>query len=125
MRQQVWELHALQEKAGEKPPFVLVGHSYGGWLVRLFAQNSPAAVSGVVLVDSGAENPLRVLDGKVSHASEFEKGQPIPPVKTSDPLLESDIPPRIVSLIQSSIRGMAGQFNDPPRDRRLTPEDEI
>src|SRR3982074_1044588 len=38
MRQQVWELHALIEKAGEKPPFVLVGHSYGGWLVRLFAR---------------------------------------------------------------------------------------
>src|ERR1044071_10040364 len=36
MRQQVWELHALLEKAGATPPFVLVGHSYGGWLARLF-----------------------------------------------------------------------------------------
>src|SRR5215831_16413900 len=38
MRQQVWELHALLEHAGEKPPFVLVGHSYGGWLARLSAE---------------------------------------------------------------------------------------
>lgn len=121
MRQQVWELHALLEKAGEKPPFVLVGHSYGGWLARLFAETYPADVSGVLLVESGAEDPLRVLDGKVTHASELAKGQPVPPVKTSDPLRESDIPPRIVSLIQSSIRGMAGHYNDPPRDK-LPPE---
>lgn len=121
LRQQVWELHALLEKAGEKPPFVLVGHSYGGWLVRLFAETYPGDVAGVVLVESGAEDPLRVIDGKVSHASELVKGQPVPPVKTSDPVRESDIPPRIVSLIQSGIRGMAGHFNDPPRDK-LPPE---
>ena len=66
-------------------------------------------------------DPLRVIDGKVAHASELAKGQPVPPVKTSDPLREGDIPPRIVSLIQSSIRGMGGHFNDPPRDK-LPPE---
>ena len=33
MRQVVYELHTLLEKAGERPTFVLVGHSYGGWLV--------------------------------------------------------------------------------------------
>jgi pimeloyl-ACP methyl ester carboxylesterase len=122
MRQQVWELHALLEHAGEKTPFVLVGHSYGGWLVRLFAETYPADVVGVVLVDAGAEDPLRMLpDGKVTHASELAKGQPVPPVKTADPLRESDIPPRIVSMIQSGIRGMAGHFNDPPRDK-LPPE---
>jgi pimeloyl-ACP methyl ester carboxylesterase len=74
MRQQVWELHALLERAGEKPPFVLVGHSYGGWLARLFAETYPADVSGLVLVDAGAEDPLRVIDGKVAHASELAKG---------------------------------------------------
>jgi pimeloyl-ACP methyl ester carboxylesterase len=121
MRQQVWELHSLLEKAGEKPPFVLVGHSYGGWLARLFAETYPADVSGLVLVESGAEDPLRIIDGKVTHASELAKGQSAPPVKTSDPLHESDIPPRIVGLIQSSIRGMGGHFNDPPRDK-LPPE---
>jgi pimeloyl-ACP methyl ester carboxylesterase len=57
MRQQVWELHAVLEKAGEKPPFLLVGHSYGGWLARLFAETFPADVFGVVLVDASAEDP--------------------------------------------------------------------
>jgi pimeloyl-ACP methyl ester carboxylesterase len=121
IRQQVWELRALLEKAGEKPPFLLVGHSYGGWLARLFAEAYPADVSGMVLVDAGAEDPLRVINGKVTHASELALGKPVPPVQTSDPLHESDIPPRIVNLIQLSIRGMGGHFNDPPRDK-LPPE---
>src|SRR5436305_15119662 len=33
-RQIVYELHTLLDKAGVKPPLVLVGHSYGGGLVR-------------------------------------------------------------------------------------------
>lgn len=35
LRQIVYELHTLLDKAGERPPYVLVGHSYGAWLVRL------------------------------------------------------------------------------------------
>jgi pimeloyl-ACP methyl ester carboxylesterase len=121
LHQHVWELHALLGKAGEKAPFLLVGHSYGGWLVRLFAETYPLDISGLVLVESGAEDPLRVINGKVTRASELAKGQPVPPVKTSDPLRQSDIPPRIVDVIQSSIRSMGGHFNDPPRDK-LPPE---
>src|SRR4051794_18941926 len=86
LHQQVWELHALLDKAGEKAPFVLVGHSYGGWLARLFAETYTADVSGLVLVESGAEDPLRTVNGKVTHASEVANGQSVPPVKTSDPL---------------------------------------
>src|ERR1041384_6815725 len=42
----VYELHTLLDKAGVKPPFVLVGQSYGGWLVRLYAFTYPAEVAG-------------------------------------------------------------------------------
>jgi pimeloyl-ACP methyl ester carboxylesterase len=87
LHQIVWELHKLLDKAGVKPPLVLVGHSYGGWLVRLYASTYPADVAGMVLVEAGADNPRRILpDGKVGRASDFATGQPIPPVKTSDPL---------------------------------------
>src|SRR4029077_5691972 len=34
-RQIVYELHTLLTRSGEPAPFVLVGHSYGGWLIRL------------------------------------------------------------------------------------------
>src|SRR6516162_5157930 len=33
-QQVVYELHQLLKTAGERPPFIMVGHSYGGWLVR-------------------------------------------------------------------------------------------
>jgi pimeloyl-ACP methyl ester carboxylesterase len=37
-----WEdLHALLQRAGEKPPYVLVGASAGGIFVRLFAAEHP------------------------------------------------------------------------------------
>jgi pimeloyl-ACP methyl ester carboxylesterase len=38
MHQTVYNLHALLQKANVPPPYILVGASYGGFLVRLFAQ---------------------------------------------------------------------------------------
>ena len=51
----VADLHALLKAAGETGPYVLVGHSYGGLLVRLYASTYPKEVSGVVLVDALSE----------------------------------------------------------------------
>jgi pimeloyl-ACP methyl ester carboxylesterase len=46
------ELHSLLQRAREKPPFVLVGHSLGGFDVLMYAHRYPEQVLGVVLVDS-------------------------------------------------------------------------
>lgn len=43
-------------RARVKPPFVLVGHSYGGDLMRVFASQYPNEVRGMVLVDPPMEN---------------------------------------------------------------------
>lgn len=48
------ELHALLANAGAQPPYVLVGHSYGGLLVQLYAAQHPEQVCGLVLVDAPA-----------------------------------------------------------------------
>jgi pimeloyl-ACP methyl ester carboxylesterase len=45
------ELHQLLEGAGIKPPYILVGHSFGGLVMRRFALNYPEEVSSIVLVD--------------------------------------------------------------------------
>ena len=49
--QMVSELSSLLANAGISPPYILVGHSFGGLLVRAFAHLRPADVVGLVLVD--------------------------------------------------------------------------
>jgi pimeloyl-ACP methyl ester carboxylesterase len=51
-QQIVAELRAALSNAGIAPPYVLVGHSFGGFTARLFAHNYPEDVAGMVLVDS-------------------------------------------------------------------------
>lgn len=49
------EFDELIVAAGLKPPFILVGHSYGGYLIRQFAVRHPEQVAGFVFVDSSVE----------------------------------------------------------------------
>jgi pimeloyl-ACP methyl ester carboxylesterase len=51
----VADLHALLSAAGEAGPYVLVGHSCGGLIVRLYTSTYPKNVSGLVLVDALSE----------------------------------------------------------------------
>jgi pimeloyl-ACP methyl ester carboxylesterase len=46
------ELHTLLHNAGVSPPYILVGHSMGGFDVRLYASSYRSEVAGMVLVDS-------------------------------------------------------------------------
>ncbi|WFE98672.1 alpha/beta hydrolase [Micromonospora sp. WMMD964] len=45
------DLEALLDAVGARPPYVLVAHSYGGLLVRHFAERHPEQVAGLVLAD--------------------------------------------------------------------------
>jgi pimeloyl-ACP methyl ester carboxylesterase len=58
MRQEVFELHALLKAAKVRGPFVLVGHSIGGLLVRLYTEQYGSDVVGVVLVDPTHESDV-------------------------------------------------------------------
>lgn len=46
------QLHELLEKTGEKPPYILVGHSMGGPYSRIFRDLYPNEVEGIVFIDS-------------------------------------------------------------------------
>jgi pimeloyl-ACP methyl ester carboxylesterase len=46
------ELDALLKAAGEKGPFIAVGHSFGGTYARMFADRQGSTVAGLVLVDA-------------------------------------------------------------------------
>jgi pimeloyl-ACP methyl ester carboxylesterase len=52
----VADLDAILRGTGIEGPYVLVGQSYGGLLVRLFANAYPEAVAGMVLVEASHED---------------------------------------------------------------------
>lgn len=52
------ELHTLLHNAGIPGPYILVGHSFGGANIRLYASKYPDEVLGIVLVDSAHEDAL-------------------------------------------------------------------
>lgn len=77
------ELHTALINAGIHPPYILVGQSFGGFLVRAFARYYPKEVVGMVLVEAieedqkifmGGDTPMRIRD--------FAKGRVAPAPQT-------------------------------------------
>lgn len=50
------DLHELLKRANVPGPYLLVGHSYGGLIVRVYNGMYPSEVAGMVLVDSAHED---------------------------------------------------------------------
>jgi len=57
------DLHTLLDRAGERGPFVLAGHSAGGIYVQNFAHLFPKDVAGVVLLDSMSPEQYTKISG--------------------------------------------------------------
>lgn len=85
----VSEVHTALKNAGIKGPYVLVGHSLGGLVARVYAGQFPDEVAGMVFVDHAFGFPLAPPpgDSKVSPP-------PAPPTTSSIPTggmgIESD-----------------------------------
>lgn len=58
----VYDLEKLVRRAQLKPPYILVGHSLGGFTMRLFARRNLHRTTGIVLVDPAAEGLLERWD---------------------------------------------------------------
>ncbi|MCK8515404.1 alpha/beta hydrolase [Methylonatrum kenyense] len=71
------DLHRLLNNSVERGPFVLVGHSFSAYTLRIFARRYPAKVAGMVLVDpSHEEQILRFYEESgVNIAPSNERGQ--------------------------------------------------
>jgi pimeloyl-ACP methyl ester carboxylesterase len=67
-KQAATDLHTLLNKLNLPKPYIVIGHSYGGSVVRLFASMYPDDIGGIILEDSQHENILeeqrKILAGK-------------------------------------------------------------
>jgi steroid delta-isomerase-like uncharacterized protein len=76
-RRMAEDLHALLRGAGVEPPYVLVGHSLGGYNARLFAELYPDELAGIVLAESAHEEQWERLPGEarmlVQAAAELDR----------------------------------------------------
>jgi len=54
----VTDLHSLLARVPLPSPYVLVGHSFGGLLIRLFTARYPDEVSGLVLLDAAHQDTM-------------------------------------------------------------------
>jgi pimeloyl-ACP methyl ester carboxylesterase len=91
-RQVAYELHTALHKAGEKGPYVLVGQSIGGLLIRVYANQYPKEVAGMVLVDSTHEDTELMMNGKFQRMRELSQGRILPPIRTTISAAEKELP---------------------------------
>jgi pimeloyl-ACP methyl ester carboxylesterase len=93
------ELATLLETANIEAPYILVGHSFGGMIVRLYASQYPENIAGIVLLDSvhpdfysdtiNAKFP-ELAEGQDSVVSQFEE--------TAEMLSNAPIPRNLAPL---------------------------
>jgi pimeloyl-ACP methyl ester carboxylesterase len=80
-KQITYELHTALQHAGIKGPYILVGQSYGGFLVRSFARFYRKEVVGLVLVDALNEDEEIIIDNKPVRVRDMAKGRLAPGIK--------------------------------------------
>ena len=77
-RQIAYELHTALHNAGINGPYILVGQSFGGFLVRSFARFYKNEIAGIVLVDALNEDSRIVINNKPMRIREWAKGEHAP-----------------------------------------------
>jgi pimeloyl-ACP methyl ester carboxylesterase len=90
------ELRDALAKLGENSPFVLVGHSFGGPVVRSFALTYPKLVAGMVFVDAASEKQRYTMQKKAISLRDGATGKAIP--EPREEMLASDRPKPLASL---------------------------
>jgi pimeloyl-ACP methyl ester carboxylesterase len=99
-RNEIADLRRLLARARVEPPYVLVGHSYGGVLARVFAHLYPSETAGLVLIDTvGRDGRRRQLAiWPRSQAPEIRRGVATTVMQGVDLAVGEAIASRVTSL---------------------------
>ena len=95
------ELHALLQKAELPPPYILVGHSFGGFNMRLFSASYADEVAGLILLD--ASHP-----GSMPYRRDENSSAPAPTLSNYLMLMEplaanlDHIPPQAIAAVSNN-----------------------
>jgi pimeloyl-ACP methyl ester carboxylesterase len=117
------ELHDALARAGERGPFVLVGHSFGGGPVRSFALRYPTEVAGLVLVEIVSEQQYIPMGRHAGRIGDDAKGRAIPPPHEDMPA--SRAPAGGKANMSGSSTAPAAPAIEPPYDRLPAPEQRL
>ena len=80
----VTEVHTALKNAGINGPYVLVGHSLGGLVARVYAGQYPDEVAGMVFVDHAHAPQKRMLSSNGSPSADAKVSPPTaPPMRSS------------------------------------------
>lgn len=120
--QEVLELHQVLKISGVSGPVILVGQSMGGLLVRLYAEQYPENIVGILLVDPTHESGIfgSMKYGGMVRLREKATGKPIP--KPQLKMKESpgfDSTADYMSEEFQEIYLASGKQHQPFKDRRL------
>jgi pimeloyl-ACP methyl ester carboxylesterase len=112
LRQEAYELELALKLSGEKGPYILVGHSIGGLVVRTFAAGYPDETSGMVLVDAPSPDGTMGYYGKLVRVRDLAK-RTIPPIQT----MKTSPPVPISDADREEAQKYSNHKIDPPFDR--------
>jgi pimeloyl-ACP methyl ester carboxylesterase len=84
------DLRNALQKLGEKGPYLLIGHSFGGPVIRNYALTYRNEVAGLIFAESVGDAQRIVMGPKTARIADFAKNQPIPP--PHDKMIASDAP---------------------------------
>lgn len=85
------ELTKLLNKANIRPPYILVGHSFGGYNVRVFTADHPKEVEGMILVDASHERQYDLLHIRLPPS--YRRKNVVVQPKPTDAMANSTKPP--------------------------------
>lgn len=96
------ELHVLLQNASVPPPYVLVGHSLGGYNIRVFNGQYPNEVAGAVFVDSSHPDQLQYMTPQMKKLMDDQ----VKSMRLLQELMPLALPTGAARILQKSQRGV-------------------